>query len=87
MGICSLWTVYPFNIDMKNLIIFGTNQKGQRCMFPVFDNELSSSLNSIKIIDKDVVFPIKYDDMCYYNPQCSMSVGLILDDIIMNLLV
>ena len=40
----------------------------------------------MQIGPKYCVSPIKHEDMCDYNPKCFMSGGLILDDIIMNIL-
>ena len=35
----------------------------------------------------DIIFSIKQEDICDYNPWCFMSSGLMLDKIIMNLFI
>ena len=54
-------------------------------MFPIFDNQLLSSLKTIKIDVKECVFPTEQNDKCYYNTKSFISGGLMIDDIIMNL--
>ena len=51
----------------------------------MFDNDLLTSLNQLKLCIKDYIFPIKQDDICDYNPLCFMSSGLMLDDTMMNI--
>ena len=52
----------------------------------MFDNYLLASSKQIKLCTRDYIFPIKQDDICDYNPLCFMSSGLMLDNIIMNLI-
>ena len=52
---------------------------------PMFYNEFLESPKQIKLCTSDYIFLIKQEDICYYNPLCFMSSGLMLDDIIMNL--
>ena len=51
---------------------------------PMFDNEFLASSKQLKLCPRDIIFPIKQEDICDYNPWCFMSSGLILDNIIMN---
>ena len=53
--------------------------------FPIFDNDFLSSSNQIKLKTTDCIFSIKQDDICDYNPLFLMSIGMMLDDIIMNI--
>ena len=53
--------------------------------FPIFDNDFLSSSNQIKLKSTDLIFPIKQDDICDYNPLCFMSSGMMLDNIIMDI--
>ena len=53
----------------------------------MFDKEFLASSKQLKVCPRDIIFPIKQEDICDYNPQCFMSSGLILDDIIMNLFI
>ena len=48
---------------------------------------MNSYPNLKKIGVKDCVFTTKQDDICYYNHQCFMPGGLMLDEIIMNLFI
>ena len=52
---------------------------------PIFDNDFLASSNQMKLKSTDYIFPIKQDDICYYNPLCFMSSVIMLDDIIMNI--
>ena len=52
---------------------------------PIFDNDFLASSNQMKLKSTDYIFPIKQDDICDYNPLCFMSIGMMLDDIIMNI--
>ena len=52
---------------------------------PMFDNDFLASSKQIKLCTRDYIFPIKQEDICDYNPLCFMSIGLMLDDIIINL--
>ena len=49
------------------------------------DNNFLASSNQMKLCTRDYIFPIKQYDICDYNPLCFMSIGLMLDNIIMNL--
>ena len=51
----------------------------------MFDNKLLASSKQLKLCTRDIIFPIKQEDICDYNPRCFMSSGLIRVDIIMNL--
>ena len=51
----------------------------------MFNKEWLASSKQLKLCSRDIIFPIKQEDICDYNPQCFMSIGLMLDDIIMNL--
>ena len=51
----------------------------------MFDNEFLASSKQLKVCPRDIIFPIKQEDICDYNPRYFMSSGLKLDDIIMNL--
>ena len=48
LDICSLPTVYQFNIDKKNLLLVSTKQK-EKTTFQIFANELLVSSNTTKI--------------------------------------
>ena len=67
----------------KTYCLFNKPKEGENFMFPYFDNEFLFSLKIFKIDVKHCVFPNKQNDMCYYNFQCFISVGLIIDGIIM----
>ena len=70
----------------KNLVIVLTKKRGKnKFTFPIFDYELLSSTKQLKIGLKDCIFTINHGDIYYYNHQCFMSGGLMLDNIIMNL--
>ena len=51
----------------------------------MFDNKFLASSNKKKLCPIDYIFPIKYEEICDYNPRCFMSSGLMLEEIIMNL--
>ena len=51
----------------------------------MFDKEFLASLKQIKLCPRDIIFPIKQENIFDYNPWCFMSSGLMLDNIIMNL--
>ena len=51
----------------------------------MFYNDFLASSKQIKLSTRDYIFPIKQEDICDYNPLCFMSIGLMLDDIIVNL--
>ena len=51
----------------------------------MFDNEFLALSKKLKLGPRDFIFPIKQEDICDYNPYYFMSIGLVLDDIIMNL--
>ena len=53
----------------------------------MFDNEFLASSKQIKMCPRDYIFPIKQEYICDYNPQCFMSSGFMLEDIIMNLFI
>ena len=48
----------------------------------ILDNEFLSSLN---MSEKELVFPIKQYDICYYNPRYFISIGFMFDYIIMDI--
>ena len=52
---------------------------------PYFDNKLLASSKQLKLCPRDIIFPIKQEDICDYNPRCFMSSGLMIDNTIMNL--
>ena len=52
---------------------------------PMFNKILLASSKQIKLCPRNIIFPIKQEDICTYKPQCFMSNGLMLDDINMNL--
>ena len=51
----------------------------------MFDNGFLASTKQLKMCPRYYNFPIKQEDICYYNTWCFMSSGLIIDNIIMNL--
>ena len=51
----------------------------------MFDKKFLASSKQLKICPRDIIFPIKQEDICDYNPWCFMSSGLMLEYIIMNL--
>ena len=53
---------------------------------PILNNDFLASSNQMKLCTIDYIFPIKQDDICDYSPLCFMSSGLMLDDIIINIL-
>ena len=53
---------------------------------PMFNNDLLASSNRMKLCITYYIFPIRQGDICDYNPLCFMSSGLMLDNIIMNIL-
>ena len=52
---------------------------------PIFDNDFLSYSNQMKLCTTDYIFTIKQDDIYDYNPLCFMSIGMMLDNIIMNI--
>ena len=72
--------------QFRRIVACYNKQKGKKKLtFPIFDNKLLSSSKNWKLALNIVFFQIKHEDMCDYNPQCFMSGGLILDDIIVNI--
>ena len=53
---------------------------------PIFDNDFLASSNQMKLKSTNYIFPIKLDDICDYTPLCFISSGMMLDDIIMNII-
>ena len=51
----------------------------------MFDNKILASSKQLKLCPRDIIFLIKQEDICDYNPRCLVYSGLILDDIITNL--
>ena len=51
----------------------------------MFYNKLLASSKQLKLCTRDIIFPIKQENICDYNPWCFMSSELMLDNIIMNL--
>ena len=51
----------------------------------MFDNYLLASSNQMKLCTTDYIFPIKQYDICDYSTLCFMSIGLMLDGMIMNI--
>ena len=64
---------------------FYKKRGNNRYTYPTFDNEFLASSKQWKLFPREFIFPIKQEDICHYNPRFSMSSGLMLDDIIMNL--
>ena len=53
---------------------------------PMFDKKFLASSKQLKLCPRDFIFTIKQGGIYDYNPRYFMSSGLMLDDIIMNLL-
>ena len=51
----------------------------------MFDNNFLESSKKMKLCTRDYIFPTKHYIIRDYNPLCFMSIGLMLDDLIMNL--
>ena len=51
----------------------------------MFEKEFLASPKQLKHFPRDVIVPIKKEDIRDYNPRCFMSSGLMLDGIILNL--
>ena len=51
----------------------------------MFENEFLASSKQFKPGPTYIIFPIKQEEICDYNPHCFISIGLMLDYIIMNL--
>ena len=51
----------------------------------MFDNKLLDSSKQLKVCPGYFIFPIKQEDICDYNPCCFVSIGFMLNYIIMNL--
>ena len=74
------WTV----IQKNSFLVLKIKGK-EKSTFLVFYNEFLSSSKQLKCFPKYCVFPIKNEDMRNYNPQCFMSGGFMLDNIIVNI--
>ena len=68
---------------MNNLLIISTKQKG-KCALSLYLT-MNSYLLQIKLKFVIFVFLTKQDDICDYNPECFISSGFMLEDIIMNI--
>ena len=44
-----------------------------------------SFIKNIILKGKHIIHPLKQVSICYYNPRCLVSIGLMFDDIILNL--
>ena len=72
--------------DTNNLLLVLTNQKGKITRYQFLTMNYYSNQTRLKLVLNIVFFTTKQDGICDYNTQCSMSGGLMLDKIIMNLL-
>ena len=61
-------------------------QKNQRNIFPPFGNGLLPPSRNITLKVLHIIYPLKQKDICDYNPRCLMSILLMFDYIIMNIL-
>ena len=75
MVICSRQTAHKLNTNIRNLVMVLTKKRGKnKHTCPMFDNEFLDSPKKTTM-----------SQISYY-PYCFMSIGLMLDDIIMNLI-
>ena len=51
----------------------------------MFDKKLLASSKKLKLCPRDIIFPIKQEDISDYKPRVLMSSGLMPDDIIVDL--
>ena len=65
------------------MVCFNKLKEKEKFTLPIFDNKVLSSSQTSQIESKYCVFPTKHDDICEYNPQSFITIGLILDKIIM----
>ena len=48
-----------------------TKKRGKnKCTCPMFDDEFLAASKQLKLFSRYFIFPIKQEDICYYNPQC-----------------
>ena len=57
-----------------------------RKTFPPFGNEFLPPSKTISLTGFPIIYPFKYKDICNYDHLFIMSNGLMLDDIIMNII-
>ena len=85
MVISSIQTAHLLNNDTWNLeIIFEKRGKNKHTCL-IFDNDFLASSKQMKLCTTEYIFPIKHGYICNYNLLCFMSIGLMLDNTIMNI--
>ena len=50
----------------------------------MFDNQFLSCSKQLKLV-LEIIFSIKQEDICDYNPWCFLPIGLMIETIITNL--
>ena len=60
--------------------------KIQRNIFPPFGNELLPPSKTISLTGCPILYPLKQKDLCDYYPIYFMSIGLMFDEIIMDII-
>ena len=61
-------------------------RQNQKWIFPPFGNDFFPSLKNIILKRHPILYPLKTEYICEYNPRYLMSSGLVFDYIIMNIL-
>ena len=54
--------------------------------FPPFGNELLPPSKNISLTDCPIMYPLKQKYLCYYDPRCIMSSGLMFYEIIVDII-
>ena len=63
-----------------------SRRKNKIRTFPPFVNEFLPPSKNIPLTDLPIMYPLKQKDLYDYDPRCIMSSGLMIDDIIMNII-
>ena len=60
--------------------------KNKSKTFPPLGNELLPTSKNITLKDYHIMYPMKQKDICDYDPRCIMSIGLMFDEIIIDII-
>ena len=63
-----------------------SSRKNKIKTFTPFGTEFLPQSKNISFTDFPIMYPLKKKDIYDYDPRCIMSIGLMFDDIIMNII-
>ena len=63
-----------------------SRRKNKSKTFPPLGNEFLPPSKNITLTNYHIMYPMKQKDICDYDTRCIMSIGLIIDDITMDIL-